>query len=72
MISNAQRFINLTVLNKTFLQGEDFSLFCEKFPSLYLLYGIGEQNYLHTSNFNFDEDILYSCLNKVISLLSLY
>lgn len=71
LLKQAKKLIDLNVINKTFLQGEDFSLYGKKYPILYLLYGIGETNYLHTPNFNFDEALLTSCFNKVINLLNL-
>lgn len=71
LIKQAKELINLEILNFTFFQSEDFSMYSNILPSLYLLYGIGEENYLHSDNFNFDESILNKCLKQVIKLLKI-
>lgn len=71
LINKAKKVIPLKVLNHTFFQGEDFSLYSNKYQSLYLLYGIGEVNYLHTSTFNFDDQLLLSCYKQLVNLIKI-
>ncbi len=71
MMKKASKLINLKITHKTYFQGEDFSLYTYKFPCLFLLYGIGEENYLHSPNFNFDDSLLINCLDQVIELMKM-
>ena len=71
LINRAKEKIPLVISNHTYYQGEDFSLYSQKYHSLFLLYGIGDTPYLHSSNFNFDDSLLKECLSKLIKLLSI-
>ena len=46
-------------LENPFFNSEDFSLYLQKIPGVYFLLGAGEVPPLHSSNFNFDEEILF-------------
>lgn len=71
LIYKAKEKIPLAISYHTYYQGEDFSLYSQKYPSLFLLYGIGDTPYLHSSNFNFDDSLLEECLSTLIKLLSI-
>lgn len=51
-------FPNLHVLDKPSLLAEDFSFYLEKIPGLFLYLGTGNDIPLHSSNFDFDEEVL--------------
>ena len=53
-----KNIIDINKLNNPFLQAEDFGCYTRKFPSLFFLLGCGDTPLLHSSNFNFDMDIL--------------
>ena len=71
LINKGKKFIDIHQLTKTYFQSEDFSLYTNKYPCLYLLYGLGDSDYLHSSKFNFDDQILNHCLSQVIKLLKI-
>lgn len=71
LIKQASKLLDFSLLNKTYFQGEDFSLYTEKYPCLYLLFGIGDTPLLHSQDFNFDDSLLNLCLNKLINLLKI-
>ncbi len=71
LIKKAKRLIDLKTIKKTYFQGEDFSSYCQIYPCLFLLFGIGDEEYLHSSNFNFDDSLLPQCLEQLIKLLSI-
>ena len=55
----------VTILDKPFMTGDDFSYFSKKVPSVYFWYGAkGEvPSTLHSSEFNVDEDAIETCSN---------
>ena len=61
---NTQDLINksleygVKLLEKPYFHSEDFSLYLKKIKGVYFLLGGGDIPPLHSSNFNFDEDIL--------------
>ena len=71
LIRKAKKLIDLSTNIKTCFQGEDFSSYCQIYPCLYLLYGVGEEEYLHSPNFNFDDSLLINCLKQLIKLLEI-
>lgn len=58
------------LLKKTYFQGEDFSLYCEKYNTLFLLLGAGNTSPLHSSTFFPDENIIFSSVNKLFNLIN--
>ncbi len=58
LVLEYQSVLNYTLLDKPFLQAEDFGCYTRKYPSLFLLLGCGSAHLLHTSRFDFNMDIL--------------
>ncbi len=71
LINESKKLINITHLKTTFLQGEDFSLYTNKYPCLFLLLGVGDTSLLHTPSFNFDDSILPNAVKQIIPLLEM-
>ena len=71
LINKSKKLINITHLKTTFLQGEDFSLYTNKYPCLFMLLGVGDTSLLHTPSFNFDDSILPNAVNQIIPLLEM-
>ncbi len=62
---------NMKVVNKPFMQAEDFGYYCEKIPSVFFLLGVGGEIPLHNSAFYFSSDILEKGLEAFIKLLDI-
>ena len=60
-------FIN--ILEKPFMQAEDFGLYTSIYPCLFLLLGAGETPMLHQSTFDFDMNILNKGLEAYKKIL---
>lgn len=50
--------LDIHMLDKAFLQAEDFGWYTKSYPSLFMLLGCGDTPMLHSSNFDFNMDIL--------------
>lgn len=60
--------LNINILNKPFLQAEDFGCYTRIYKSLFMLLGCGNTPFLHSCNFNFNEDILEVGTNTYIKI----
>ena len=54
---------------KPFMLAEDFSCYQKEVPGLFLFLGTGTNIPLHSSNFDFDEDVLYTGVQVYLKLL---
>lgn len=70
-LERAKKLVSLRLLDTPFFQGEDFSLYTEEYPCLFLLLGIGDVPYLHSPDFDFDDGILEHALKQLIPLLKI-
>ena len=57
-------------LERPYFNSEDFSLYLQIIPGVYFLLGAGEVPPLHSSNFNFDEDILQKGKELFVNLIT--
>lgn len=71
ILEKAKKLLSFRLLDGPFFQGEDFSLYTEQYPCLFLLLGIGDVPYLHSPDFDFDDSILEDALERLLPLLSL-
>ncbi len=55
-----QEILGIQSLHSPFFQAEDFGCYTKKYPCLFLLLGIGKNHLLHTSTFDFSEQVLTS------------
>ncbi len=58
LINEYQNLLQFSLLEKPFLQAEDFGCYTRKYPALFLLLGCGNQHLLHTNDFDFNMEIL--------------
>lgn len=58
LVNEYKEYLDLYILDKPFLQAEDFGCYTRKYKSMFMLIGCGDLHYLHTNTFDFNEDIL--------------
>lgn len=59
LFAKAQKALpQLNVLDHPFLQGEDFGIYTQFYPSVFFLLGLGDVPPLHNEKFNFDMNVL--------------
>lgn len=61
-------YLNLNILDKPFLQAEDFGNYTRKYKSMFMLLGCGNKHLLHTADFDFNMDILQIGVNAYIKI----
>lgn len=68
LLSEAQKATQICLLRKPYWQADDFSVYAESCPSLYMLLGTGNTFPLHSPYFDFDESILEKGLRAFVEL----
>ncbi len=58
MVYEYQDILKYKILNKPYLQAEDFGCYTRKYKSLFMLLGCGNKHLLHTNTFDFNIQIL--------------
>lgn len=64
----AEKTVGLQRLSQPFLQAEDFSVYSDLCPSLYMFLGTGGDTPLHSPHFDFDENILFQGFSAFVRL----
>lgn len=60
LVNKYRDLLSLHILEKPFLQAEDFGCYTRRYRCLFMLLGCGNQALLHTADFNFNEEILFT------------
>lgn len=58
LVEEYKNLLQFRILDKPFLQAEDFGCYTRSYKSLFFLLGCGEKHLLHTADFDFDMRIL--------------
>lgn len=63
--------LDISLLDKKFMQADDFGNYSSYFPCVMFLLGSGNIASLHSSHFSFNEDILIKGVNNYINILDI-
>ena len=63
--------LDISLLNKKYMQADDFGNYSSFFPCVMFLLGCGNKVSLHSPRFDFNEDILLQGVNNYINILNI-